>query len=346
MVDSPMAPEVNVWADSTHAAPARAVLDVMGDAIQLVAIGGPRVGRGSELAGDLGCRQEDDLRKMLTEQPTAFLLWAVKDRPDRDDLLIALKHGTTVLTFEPLATDLHQLDALGLPLAEHADPAATWPYDGRLINAGAFYQSPGFIQAADPQEIVGAQPMIALRHYGPVGEGSLFARLFDSWMTVLRFADLPQSIDAQLSGPLTEVPQQIETITGRLSAHARLSSGGSAVVAVSDQAVEHHRRLDVLGDGGQLRVGDGGYELWHGDSATCDREGEVAKSISMAERIAGPWRRLLDQSHTLRQPDRAMADQGRALACSLACLLSARTGQNENPHAIMQMHKQGLIAGV
>ena len=331
--------EVNVWTDPTYAPAVKAVLDLMGDAVKLVGVGGP--GGGSEiadLAKALECNQADDLRKLLVEHPTAFFLLGCGTQIDCEDLQTALQNGTVVLSLEPLVGELDQW-ALVSSAVDSPQASSTWGNSiaDLVLSVPAFLECPGFLQAAAPHELLGEQPMIGFLSYGPPDGGSLFARLYDAWRTVLEFTELPQAIDAQLSGPLTEVPDQLRKLTGRLSAHARLGKGGSVSIAVTDHAAEHHRMLHVLGDRGQLRVGDGGYELWHADGPTVDRGGKMDARLSYVELIATQWRRLLDRPSLAPLPAGLRNSEADALACCLTCLLSARTGQAESPERIVQM---------
>lgn len=333
MAEQALAPEVTIWTDAIAAPTVSALLDVMGSAVRPISVGGPRVTEVDRLARSLGTQRLDDLRKLLVDHPAAYLLLATMHNVTAEELTTALGQGTTVLALEPVAADLQELDALAPRRGKPGVPAAS----GRIIHAPAFRQSPGFLSAAEPYDVLGTPRLIGVQSLGAAGTGSLFARLFDAWHTVLGFAELPESIDASLVGPAGAPPDELRAVSGRIGAHARMTDGSAAVLQVADQGGQTRRSLDVLGETGQLAVSDAGYDLRHADGTPVDHA-ERRVTVSHADLIATQWRRLLDRP-TPSTPEASPDVDANALACCLACLLSARTAQPENPRKLLQMSR-------
>ena len=174
-----------------------------------------------------------------------------------------------------------------------------------------------------------------MTHAGSADAGSMFFRLFDAWIGVLDFIELPETIDAELSpasgGGVPDDPRQL---TGRLTAHARLPGVGSAGILVSDQAAELTRRLTVVGEQAQLIITAGGYRLTKSDGEVMD-EHQAEREPTYLEQVAAQWRRLIDQRTA--PPEHRAERERNALACCHACLLSARTGQPESPGRVLEL---------
>lgn len=325
------APECSIWLDSRYAQPITRLIDVMGKSIRPIAIGGPTADGRDDLAKALDVPRFDDLRQMLVERPAAFLLLGTLDGVGDEDLPMAVARGMTVLCFEPIADGIAQLDALAQP----AKPTDGSPHlGGRIVHVPAFERSPGFLAAADPQQALGEQRTAQLSHLGPPSAGSLFARLFDAWSTLLGFFDMPETVTATLTGHDGPVPDDPRQLTGRITALARLSDGGSATLLVSDSANPTPRRLEALGSESQLLITDAGYTLTRLDGEHVDDHTHDGPTTP-TDLIAHQWRRLID--HRGATPDPTMRRQRDALACCLACQLSARTGQPESPGRVAQM---------
>lgn len=327
-----LAPEIVVWIDAPRAALVTQLLDVMGAEVKPIGVGGPRVTEVDDLARRLDAPREDDLRKLVVERPAAFLFLATMDGVGHEDLAAAAAQETTILTLEPLAADLPELERLAGRTPGSRDGRTVL---SRVARVPTFTQSPGYLRSSDPHEVLGDRRLIACESCGRPETGSLFARLYDAWHTVLGFAPLPESIDASLSGPMNDIPDDLRRVHGQIAAHARMPDGHNAVVHVADNASDHRRRLHVVSPQAELRISDTGYDLRHADGAIVD-EGDVKPGgVTFIDLVAAQWRRLLD-----RPPGFSDAPPGReaeALACCLAALLSARTGQPESPRKLMDL---------
>lgn len=328
------APEFTVWLDGSYHKPITGLIDVMGGGVRPIGVGGPSADGRDKLAKDLDVPRFDDLRQMLIDCPAGFLILGTLEGVGDDDLPMAMARGAVVLSFEPVARSIGEIEHL----AEPATPAEGGPHlGGRIVHVPAFERSPGFLAAADPHDALGEQCTLAITHLGPASTGSLFARMFDAWITLLGFIDLPETISAALAGQDGAVPENPRELTGRLTAHARLSDGGSTTLLISDRANPSPRRLQALGSESQLLITDTGYTLSRLDGELVDEHTHDGPT-SQTDLIAHQWRRLIDQRAPAGDP--GMLRERSALACCLACQLSARTGQPESPARLAQMSRR------
>ena len=328
------APEFTVWLDGSYQKSIAGLIDVMGGGVRPIAVGGPVAEGRDKLAKDLDVPRFDDLRKMLIDCPAGFLLLGTLEGVGEDDLPMAMARGAIVLSFEPVAREIGELEHL----AEPAAPVDGGPHlGGRIVHVPSFERSPGFLAAADPHDALGEQRTLAMTNLGPRSAGSLFARLFDAWVTLLGFVDLPETVSAALTGQDGPVPDNPRELTGRLTAHARLSDGGSTTLLISDQANPTPRRLQALGSESQLLITDEGYTLCRLDGELVDEHAHDGPT-GPTDLVALQWRRLIDQRAPAGDP--GMTRERAALACCLACQLSARTGQPESPARLAHMSRR------
>ena len=329
-----LSPEATLWSDAGHAPLAEELMNLMGSSLKPIAVGGSSTTEVNDLAKSLGCERYDDLRKMLVDRPASFLLLTSLEGVTQADLDTATNQDTVILTLEPIADDLQTL-------ARQPKAPGSNSEHSRGLLIPAFTQSPGFLQAAEPNELLGDQKTLTFSSVGKPMHGSLFARLLDAWQTVLGFTLMPETIDASLVGPLTEPPQGLREMTGSLSAHARVSGACSALLYVSDHAGLSQRELMVSGEQGTLRVNDTGYSLINPAGEPIDEPSENTESPQtggFTDLLAFQWRKLLDRTGFVG-PTPSGQVQTEALACCLACLLSVRTGQPESPGKVLQMNR-------
>lgn len=332
MVDDALAPELTIWTDASHAALVARVLDLMGSKVRLIGVGGSRSSEVAALARSLDSSFEDDFRKLLVEHPAGYVLLTSMEGIGRDDIPAAVGQGAIVLTLEPLFADF---DSLQLPRGKAASDALAGGAGsaGRSVFVPSFRHSPGWM-SADPLEALSPPRVISFASFGGPDEGSLFARLYDAWQVVLSLTQLPESIDASLISSLPAAPENLRAATGHLTAHARLPGGAAAILEVSDRTGRAARRLRIVGDQGRLRVSDFGYEFFDAAGLLLDERPPAAMADAFVELIVAQWLRWLDR------PDAAASEppgpsESHLLACCLATLLSARTGQPESPEKML-----------
>ncbi|MEM1109307.1 MAG: hypothetical protein AAGH99_11540 [Planctomycetota bacterium] len=316
------AAEVTVWTSPARAPLAGRLLDEMGHTVRPIGVGGPRSGEIDDLGKQLDCPAGNDLRKLLIDQPAAFLLVTSLRDVSIAELRSAAEAGTKIVSLEPLTVELDEL----------ARRDAAVP-DAAVTVAPSFARSPGYLAAADPQESLATPRMVRLTSLGQPIHGSLVGRLLDAWTTLLEFVALPETIHASLTGPT----QPVRQIAGQLAAHARIANGSAVLVEASDNAAQPRRELSVASQDSHLSVTDTHYELRENTGRLLDASDpppdQAGPPPSFEFLVADQWRKLLDR------PAPAASPLGPALACVHACILSARTGQPERPDTLLQLQQ-------
>lgn len=326
-------PEVAIWTDRHRAPLARQVIDLMGSRVSLIAVGGHRDGQLDSFASDFDSDRYDDMRKMVIDRPAAFLLLISMDGVTIEDINAALDNGTTILGLEPVTSEINGTEV-------NARHRIVTDDRGRFLLTPTFDASTGWMGAVDPEEVLGKVRLISARSVGASPNGSLFARLFDIWHLILRFADMPQNIDASLVGCINRIPDSLRQASGVLAAHGRTClgiDGCSTLVEASDTQATDQRQMHLVGDHGQLLVTDTGYQLYDESGKLIDSLEPGACPPDRAVLIADHWQRLLDR-HVEQDFVAESGQKTVALACCLTCLLSARTGQSESPGNLLEAH--------
>lgn len=316
--------EVVVWTDPQRAARDGQIIDRMAPAIRVVGVGGPRTAEIDALARRLDCAHDDDFRKLIVQHPGAtLLLGAATD--------FQLADAVPVVALDVQTDAIEDLATLQEAYARHGA--------GSRLAAPGFLRAAGWSSAADPLQVVGAPQHVSVLSFGHAADCSLAARLMDAWRTVLTLTDMPQSIDASLAGPLGgSVPQSLYGLTGHMAGHARLPGGGAAVVQVSDRAAQHLRQMHLIGKGGRLAVDDAGYQLFGADGEVMDQSrGKARMPAGFIDLVVADWQGAIRQPPTATPLGREI--ELAAMACCLASVLSARTGEAESPAKLIEMQQ-------
>ncbi|QNN21471.1 hypothetical protein HED60_04020 [Planctomycetales bacterium ZRK34] len=317
--------EVLIWTDAERGDLIEQVVGRM-RGIHILAVGGPRKGPLAPLAATLDARCEDDLRKMLVDQPASFLLLGTTTGVSKAELEQAQRSGTTVLALEPVAADL---DVLG-------DEALV----RTVVMMPALYASPAWQAAAEPQQALGTIQSIHLSSLAPPAAGSLYTRFYESLDLLMTLMPSPETIDAALTGPLKQVPDDLRSLTGHLTAHLRFAGGASAVMHLSDRADAWSRRLVIIGDEGQITLDDISYRLSAADGHTLDELAPPDKPVAIdpADLIVAQWQKLMD-----RAPSPRTAPPHQIIAAARSALLSCRTGELESVATLLRMRRGAAV---
>ena len=324
--------KVLVWTDSNRVKLVKDALSGIESEIAVSGVGGARENDVLDLAAHYEVDFADDLRQFLVDHQADYLLLAMSRPLDLEDVLIVMDAGVTLLTLEPLAGELHDLGKIEAKVNTGGIDAI-----GHVMRMPMFTMGPGYLSAASPQEVLGNRCVVSYESCGLYDTSSLFARLYDAWFTVLRFIEMPETVDASLIGPMKELPDHIVNITGTMSVHARLADGGSVLLQVSDRTGQNHRVLHVIGEEAELRVTNTGYDLRHPDGSVIDHQDEKAEQPDYVKLIVSQWKRLIEAKDRGEDSARELPSSKQVLASCLACLLSARTGQPESPIRLLQM---------
>ncbi len=335
--------ETTLWTDARSLPAVRGIVSRMGQAVRIIGVGGPRQTPVKELADGLGADFDDDLRRLMIDKPATYLLLATMNGVEPSVIRGTLKQGCTILALEPIAADFRELEQSGLfamqPEDRSLDEAA-----GHYVHGPAFTQSPGWLRAADPQLVLGGVQGAAYLSATRQGEGSLFARLHEAWRMVLDLMQLPETIDCSILQPDRTAAESLRDLTGQVSIHARLPDESGAILQLheippADAMAPCDRQLQLIGERGRLRVTDRAYELFDHQGTPLDEAVATAAPPAFADAVAHHWRQLIDRPSLANPPrrDRAMHEAS-ALACCLACLLSARTGTAESPGKLLAVN--------
>lgn len=331
MSDALLAPEVTIWTDADHAGLVGDVLDLMGGAVRPLAVGGPRTAAVDGLARRLDCACHDDLRKMLVDQPAAFLLAANIEGLTAADVATAMEQGTMLLAMEPVVEG----EELSVLRNHRGVKSGTLP--GRVVHVPSFLRAEGWTGAAEPVEALGTVRLLSFQTLGGRGDGSLLSRLFDAWETLLHVAAMPETVCASLTSDASDTAYVPRGATGYLSVMGVTPQGASLVLQASDRAARNHRAMAVVAEKGELRVGQTGYQLLGPSGQELDRKDEAGSPPTTADAIAGHWRQLLDRPGLTSGESGTLDGMARVLACCQACLLSCRTGQPESPQRLLEL---------
>ncbi|MBI1367952.1 MAG: hypothetical protein GC162_04785 [Planctomycetes bacterium] len=310
--------EIVVWMDAARAPLVEAVLGRLAD-LRVLAIGGPRRSGIAPLAESLGVRADDDLRKMLIDQPAGYMLLAVAGGISRAELAQARSAGTMILALEPIAS---AIDAL-----PHDESQA-----GHVVSLPWFRAAAAWQHAADPQQVLGAIRSVRISALASAHAGSLYARLYDAMEMLMSLLPAPDTVDAALTGPLKQIPEDPRNLTGHLTAHLRIGAAASAIIHASDNAAVWRRNMVVLGDEGQLVIDDEGYRLYSAAGELLDEHPAPAAAPDPAELIVRQFRRMLDGA-PLPRP----VEPRQVIAACQAALLSCRTGQMESVSTLLRI---------
>lgn len=324
--------EVLIWTDAERGDLVEQILGRM-RGVHVLAVGGPRKGPLAQLAQTLDARCEDDLRKMLVDQPAAYLLLATVAGVSKAELEQAQRSGTAVLALEPVAADL---DVLGSEELVRS-----------VVMLPALHASPAWQAAAEPQQALGVIQSIHLSSLAPPTAGSLYTRLYECLDLLTTLMPAPETIDAALTGPLKAPPEDLRSLTGHLTAHLRFpggsggsggSGGASAVLHLSDRAAAWSRRLVILGDEGQLELDDVSYRLSAADGHTLDELAPPTQQPDPADLIVAQWMKLLDRAPTPRT-----SPPYQIIAAAKSALLSCRTGELESVATLLRMRRGAAV---
>lgn len=313
--------ELIIWTDSLQVSLARQIIDQLKDRVTILAIGGPRQADVTDLARDFDLPFDDDLRKLMVDYPpTGLLLLSMLD-VEMHDLEAAHEAQTAVHTINPVTSEIARANDVTVRC--------------RLLPR--FEQCAGWTQAANPLESLGKINQIHLTNMGQPNDGSLFARLVDSWELILSMKNLPTSVDAVISSS-SAIPESLSKISGHLAIQARLSGHECVQMVLSDHGAVAQRQMTLLGQEAQLIVNDTQYKLYQPDGSIIDQWSENSIMPSFAELVSEGWFTAMTNPYA-QAVDEALQVKRRkeALGCAHACLISARTGESETPSKVLEL---------
>lgn len=270
--------------------------------------------------------------------------------------------GASVATFDDLRTGPVECDASAVVLADRGfDPTQTLQGEPRLctleplerptaINQpvqliGAFVRSNGFKAAMQIFDGFGPITSLHVTSHCGIGQGSLYARLYDAVTTVLTVLGGPDMIDAMLVPPPVlpgaeggrvqsePLPEGLSQLTGDIGALIRCQPLGLATISASDQAC-WDRRVQVLGPSGTVSIGQDGVS-WRGSNGQIiedhvSKPDEFRSATQQAAEEIDLW--SSGQWEPLHQ-----TDAGLTIATCEATRLSCRTREPESTLKVQEL---------
>ena len=273
-----------------------------------------------------------------------------------------LSDGAEIDSFDDLRTGPVESGAEAVLLADRRfDPTASIQGEPRLCTLeplerptavnqpvhllGSFVRSAGFKAALQIIDDFGPITSMHITSHCCVGQGSLYARLYDAVITVLCVLGGPDMIDAMLVPPITRpgaqsgrahiepLPEGLSQLTGDLGTLIRCQPLGLATISASDQAC-WERRVRILGPAGTLSIDQSGVS-WREPSGKVieehspDDQGFKSACRQAAEEADQWLSGHLDPSQTV--------DSGLAIATCEATRLSCRTREPESTQKVQEL---------
>lgn len=300
------------WADADQIPLLR---DVASHAsLAIVAVGSDEADAGVKLANAFEADRVEDIRRAVLREDIDLLLLASPMELDASTIKLIRERNVRIVTSQPHPAALSQ-------------PAG----DIHTRFSPLMRRSPGYRETAEILSDFGEARCINITMRSGVGQGNLFARLFDAVEVIDALCGEPEIIDAALVSPTPGVAETLVDLHGHMTINMRFPENRCACVAVSDRAGAWFRGVTILGDGGCLRINDDGFDWTATDGTHVDAHQHM-ESSSPGTLIAAQCVRMLNQQDTIDAPEPA-----KLLAVCEAARLSCRTGEGETPRKIMQM---------
>ncbi len=286
---------------------------------ELVAVGSPKSADAADLAKILKTDRLNNLREAILNE-NADLLWlAAPASLEVDERRLIREVGKIAISSEPRPGSISEL-------ADDPDEATTVRF------VPLMRRSSGYIAAQDVFDQLGPRQCVNVSMRSGVGQGTLFARLFDAIDIIDSLCGDAELIDASLAGPLGATPETLAGLHGHMTLNMRLSNNCCACVAISDCAGSWFRGVTIMAEGGCLRLDDAGFEWTSQEGEILDSHREK-KALNPGQLIATHCKHLLDKQTSSEPPP----DNAKLLAVCEAARLSCRTGQGEAPRRMLEM---------
>lgn len=322
--------ELIIWTGHERADLIARVLGSMPN-LKPLATGAPKRASIAPFADSLDIAAYDDLRKMLIDHPSRYLLLGTNQGVSLDTLKLAAKQHTHILALDPPLDDLNTLPE---DKPNPSNPNQPW-----WTMLPCWNQSPAWLAAADPEEVLGEIQSMSIVTLTPPEANSLYARLYDAFHLIHQLAGNPIIIDATIKSPLGSPPKKLTELTGHITCMIKLKDNRTATIHASDTSTVWTRRVNCLSNNAQLELTDHAYHLYQ--SETDENELKQHEESTVIEESNQPdpasliqhqWNRII--SHQSRQK---IIDPRHIIASCHAALLSARTGAQESPQSMLRI---------
>lgn len=350
---SPATPAL-LWLRPEQVAFARAIAAAAN--LRFVGVGTPAKGRADALASDFSAAAHTDLRAAMAacDVPLFLILdagdfGAIASDEDPRAILAAAARSVKIATLSPLPASV-QLLARG--------SWGAWQGQRTMVDAGAvdrvhLLATPtalasvrdaiSAIEQDEPPRHVG------LRIWSRGDEHNLGGLLMGALDCITRVLPAPESIDCvytsnQMTSAMHALPgESLHDLHGDAACLLRFTTGASASVELSNAAGGFGLELTMLGTFGRITVRHDGISpqfLWlsaTGEEVETPKPAAPAHAGTLAALVATELTTLLhDESRGL-----PTADIPAVLPIAQAALLSARTGQPEDPRLFERIMGNG-----
>lgn len=292
------------------------------DSLQLLAVGCNSSDGAARLSTALEVQRVDDVRRAALLDGSDALWLAGAAELDAATLRMIRERGHTVFTSQPYPASLGDLPA-------QAEEATCVRFTAPMR------RSEGYRFASEVIGEFGPARCVNVTMRSGIGQGGLFARLFDAVDVIESLCGEPEVIDAALVSPMpggSNIVEDLAGLHGHMTINMRFSENRCACVAASDLAGTWFRGVTVLGDDGCLRISDDGFE-WIAQDGQVLESHDAAQPSSPGSLIAEYMLRALDRLDVTDAPP----DAARLLAICEAARLSCRTGEGESPRKMLKM---------
>lgn len=313
---------VIAWIDRDQESLLRDVLSA--GELSLAAVGSPEPGAANLLADETGAQRLNDLRMAVKSDwgdgdSSSMLLLGSATPIESDVRRLITESSLRAFTIEPQFGSIAEMSA---------DPLLS----GLPTFVPLARRCAGYRAAAEVFTQFGPAQCVNVFFRSGAGHGSLVARLFDAMDVVLDLCGPIETVNAALSGPLQNVPEDLHDLRGHMTVNIRFKPNRCACAALSDSAGGWFRGITVLGDGGCIRISEMGFEWIGPDGRMIDQHHEPPQRTA-GEHIGLQIRRMLaGKDHTQSPPD-CLALMTLCEAARLSCM----TGQDERPAKLKEM---------
>lgn len=332
-----------VWLEPHQAAMVRAVADRVG--LELVGAGCPEPKLATQVASALGVAPHDDLRATLASADCDVLLIASAGlfghgltAGEAGAIDEAASRSVRIVTLDPMPASA--MDASG---GRWERVRSGRPPIDAIRFVPLLRTSRVLRELADP---IGSFEFVRTMWVEAVcrpEQGTLGSRLFAACDLVVSVLGVPELVDAAFARPLPgrslhALPgDTLRGLSGDMTLNLRFADGRACGIIASDRAARWSSEVRLLGEGGEIRAGEGGFTWLGGDGGVietwvhpegADRSGIDAIAAGLVDALDG-------------RGSEGPIDVLTVLSVTQAALLSARTGQAESPETMRRIGAVG-----
>lgn len=292
--------------------------------LELLAVGSDTPDGTGALSQMFQVERLGDLRQVI-RRTDVDLLWLASPAPiEEAERRLIREMDFLTISSEPRPGDI-------ATLAIHPDDVAPEVFMPLMRRSESFQSALQILETHSPPQ------GILLSFRSRVGEGTLFARLFDAMDLIDQLCGEVESVSATLAESGLSVttarppiPETLMNLRGHMSLNVHFGDNRCASALLSNCTDSWYRSVTMLTDDGSLHLTDSGCG-WSGDDGEIH---EYAPTPVSAGVLVG--RQIKRLRENLKHPD-PPPNYPRLLALCEAARLSCRTGQSESPSRMLAM---------